>query len=259
MTTPPDIAQRKPPPALRTRAREAYEAQARETRENEWILEYLPLVRHVVQKVAAHLGRRFDREDLISAGTLGLVRAARAYDPTRHAEFKTYAYIRIRGAVIDELRSLSHRTVSVHRQIGRIQEAYDALMSAEGRAPSDEAVAERAGLTIDAYYHTVEEARRQHFLSIHGLSDDAPTLENLIPADACDGPDREAERREMVARLTRAIQELPERDRRVVLLYYEQDLNMKEIAAVLEVTESRVSQMHASALWKLSLKLRSPR
>ncbi len=247
-----------PPKALQAKASQVYEEQSRAAREDEWIVRYLPLVRHIVERVASGLGARVDREELVSAGTLGLVRAARAYDASKHADFKTYAYIRIRGAVIDELRNLSFVSPSVHRLVRRIREAHEAFVAEHGRPPADEELAEQAGLGIEKFYRTVEQARRQHFLSIHGLSDDKPALGNLIPADERTSPEREAERRETLARLTRAVQELPERDRKVILLYYERDLTMKEAAEVLEVTESRISQMHASALFKLSVKMRSP-
>ena len=104
-------------------------------------------------------------------------------------------------------------------------------------------------------YKILEEARRQNFISIHGLSDDKSMVRSLVPQVRELPPDKQAERNEMLIALSRAITELPNRDRHILLLYYERDLTMKEIAAVLSVTESRVSQLHASALFKLSMKL----
>ena len=255
MNTQTDSAPRTAPPEnLRTKAQEAYARESRQASEDQQILQYLPLVRHIVQKVSANLRGQVDAEDLISAGTLGLVRAARAFDPSKHAEFKTYAYIRVHGAVIDELRSRSFASSSVYRQVRRIRDAHQQLTAELGRPPHDDELAGRAGLSLAAYYRTVQEARRQHFLSIHGLTEDDPALASLLQADTA-SPDREAEKRELVRRLAAAIQELSERDRQVILLYYERDLTMKEVAEVLEVTESRISQVHASALFKLSMKL----
>ena len=230
---------------LQAKAQEAYGQQSRQAVEDQLIVDHLPLVRHIVQKVVGNLRSRPDADDLISAGTVGLVRAARAYDPSKHTEFKTYAYIRVRGAVIDELRSQSFSSPSIRRRIHSIREAHRGLLAETGQPPTDQDLADRAGLSLQTYYQTVEEARRQHFLSIHGLSDDQPALANLLPADTT-SPDTEAARRELLRRLTQAIQELPERD-----------LTMKEVAAVLDVTESRISQVHASALFKLSMKLRN--
>jgi len=245
-----------PEAQVRQRARKAYAQESARARQDRQILQFLPLVRHIVQKVTANLGHPVDTEDLVSAGTLGLVRAARAYDPEKHASFKTYAYIRIRGAVIDELRSRSFAPSGVHRQIRRIRKAYRALVAEQGAPPDDETLAGRAGLSLQEYYRTVEEARRQHFLSIHGLDEDEPCLANLIPADTS-SPHHQAQKREMLRRLTQAIQELPERQRRVIILYYQRDLTMREVAETLGVTESRVSQVHASALFRLSMKLRT--
>jgi RNA polymerase sigma factor for flagellar operon FliA len=246
-----------PQTALRAKASEVYARQSRETVEQRWILDHLPLVRHVVSKVTGSLSCAGDVEDLISAGTLGLVKAARAFDPTRHSEFKTYAYIRIRGAVLDELRGRSFVPASVHGQVRKIRRAYEALAAEKGLPASDEDLAARAGISLRELYRTLSEARKQNFMSIHGLDDDAPVLGSFLPADGHETPDAQAERSELLESLAAAIRQLPRRDRLVLLLYYERDLTMKETAEVLGITESRVSQIHASALFKLSMKLRN--
>lgn len=248
-----------PEKALQTRAKEAYASGARDARQDEWIVSHLPMVRHIVQKFTANLRRNVDFEDLVSAGTLGLVKAAQAYDPSKHAEFATYAYIRIRGAVLDELRSRSFASHGANRSMRKVREAYNLFYATHGRPPQDEELAAQVGLPVEKLYQTLEDARRQHFLSIHGLSEDRPELGSLLAADESDSPQPRAERAELVQRMTQAIQEMPERDRTLILLYYERDLTMKEIAEVLEVTESRVSQMHAAAMFRLSMKLRSER
>lgn len=242
--------------ALRGRVAQAYATASRESREQQWILDYLPMVHHVVQKLRVHLPDRADIEDLISAGTLGLVKAARSYDPTRNAEFKTYAYIRIRGGVIDELRRRSFAPQNVQKEIREIRAAWQELSNEFGAPPSDEALAQRAGISLSRLYKTLEEARRLQFLSIHGLGEADPQAP-LTPIDESPSPLDEASRQETVARLVKAMKELPKRDRMLLILYYERDLTMKEAAEVLGVTESRVSQMHASALFKLAMKLGS--
>lgn len=242
--------------AQRARIHQAYATQTRESMEEKRILDFLPLVRHIVQKIAAQLSRHVDVDNLISAGTLGLVKAARSFDSTRNAEFKTYAYIRIRGAVIDELRSDSFVPTTVHRQVRLTQQAFQGFFERNGRSPSDDELAAELGVTADQLYRTLEEARRQNFLSIHGLcTEDGGG--DLVPADKAPSPQNVLERQEMVERLVQAMGELSARDRQILLLYYERDLTMKEIAEVLEITESRVSQVHASALFKLSMKLRT--
>ena len=244
-----------PVEVLRARMGRAYGQQNRAAQEEKWILDHLPLVRHIVHKVGANVHGAMDEEDLVSAGTLGLIKAAKAYDPTREAEFKTYAYIRIRGAILDELRGASFVPVGVHGQLRRIREAYQAYTAEHGGPPDDEQLAARLGIAPAQLYRTLEEARRQHFLSIHGLTDDKPALEVFLPPERRPGPDEQASRKELLERLAAAIRELPERDRTVILLYYDRDLTMKEAAAVLGVTESRISQLHAGAVFKLAMKL----
>jgi len=194
-------------------------------------------------------------EDLISAGTVGLVKAARSFDPTREVEFKTYAYIRIRGAVIDELRRNSFVPSNVHQELRQIEETYRRMSSKNGKPPSDEQLARESNLPLEKMYKLLQEGRHQHFLSIHGLNEEQSPLQGLVPPDHEPSPDQQAERKEMLEVLTDALMELSERDRHVLLLYYDRDLTMKETAEVLGVTESRVSQLHASALFKLSMKL----
>lgn len=242
---------------LKARAQQEYARQNRESAEERWILDHLPLVRHVVNKVASHIPGQADLEDLISAGTVGLVRAAKAFDPTRDTEFKTYAYIRIRGAVLDELRSRSFVPSNVHNQIQAIRQAYQRLTADNGRPPSDEELASAMAMSSSELYQVLEEARRQHFLSIHGLNEDRPALGTFLPPSEGNSPVDEAERKEMLEQLAGAIRELSEKERLVILLYYERDLTMKEAAKVLGITESRVSQIHASAVFKLSMKLRT--
>jgi len=246
-----------PPTALRKRARKAYADQSREAFEEKLILDYLPLVRHVVTRVAEHLRPPDDLEDLISAGTVGLIKAARGYDASRQTEFKTYAYIRIRGAVIDELRRRSFVPSAVHAKVRRIRAAHEQIAAARGRAPTNEEIAEAVGMALPELYRTLEEARNQHFLSIHGLTDQESPMGDFLPSADQASPDAQAERAELRQRLARAITELPEKERLVILLYYERELTMKETAEVLKVTESRVSQLHAGAILRLSAKLRS--
>ena len=239
----------------RARASKAYAQQSRQAAEEEWILAYLPLVRHIVQRVTRTLGSHGDVEDLISAGTVGLVKAARAFDPSKEVEFKTYAYIRIRGAVIDELRGRSFVPAAVHNEIRRVRQAYERHLATTGKPPADEELAAVAGVSVEKLYKLWEEARKQNFLSIHGLADDQPNAAAFHPPAREPSPDRQAERKELLQKLTDAVAALPKRDRLAVLLYYDRDLTMKESAHVLGVTESRFSQMHARAIFRLAVKM----
>jgi RNA polymerase sigma factor for flagellar operon FliA len=211
-----------------------------------------------VQKVTGHFNRKFDYDNLLSAGTLGLVKAARSFDATLGVEFKTYAYNRVRGSVIDELRSESFAPPTLRAQLAQVQKAYQACCNRAGHLPKDEDLAAELGMPQEELYQVLEEARRQQFLSIHGMGDDRDAPLSITPRDPSPSPLDQAERKELLERMAKAILEMPTRDRHMLMLYYERDLTMKEIAEVLEITESRVSQLHASALFKLSMKLRSP-
>lgn len=246
-----------PAKALQAKIGQVYAQSSRDRQEEQWILENLPLVNRIVYKVTSAISHKQDLEDLIAAGTLGLVKAARAYDASKDAQFKTYATIRIRGAVIDELRKRSFVPPSVGSQIRLLGQAFQRYVKTHGCPPEDEQLAGELGISLGQLYRTLAEARRRHFLSIHGLSEEGSPLGPLAPPDPGPAPDKQAERKELLARLAKAIADLPKRDRTLILLYYERDLTMKEIAAVIGVSESRVSHLHASALFKLSMKLRT--
>ena len=242
---------------LRPAAIRAYSHQARQTRQNDLVVQYLPLVHKIVGQIASYLHPPLSREDLISAGTIGLVKAARDYDPAQQTEFKTYAYIRIRGAVIDELRGWSFAPPQLQRQFDQAREIVRRAAEHTGSAPSDEELARQLDMPIDKMYRMFENARARHFLSIHALSGEAPALAEALTAAGQPRPEDRLQRRELLAQVTRAITELPKRQRQIIILYYGKELTMKQIAEVLHVTESRISQLHAAALFRLSAKLRS--
>ncbi|MBN1125644.1 MAG: FliA/WhiG family RNA polymerase sigma factor [Sedimentisphaerales bacterium] len=240
---------------MATVAARAYGQHVRQARADQLVLEYLPLVHKIVAQVVSYLHPPLSKDDLISAGTIGLVKAARDYDPSREAEFKTYAYIRIRGAVIDELRSWSFAPSSLKKQFDQAQEIQQDMIERTGYVPTDEELADQMDMSLDQLYRMFEHARARHFLSIHGVGDESPALGELLAADT-DRPGQCLEQQELLEKLAEAIQGLPKRQRQIILLYYTRELTMKQIAEVLGVTESRVSQLHAAALFKLSSKLR---
>jgi RNA polymerase sigma factor FliA len=242
-----------PQPAVGQAAR-MYAGHARKQREDEMIVKYLPLVHKIVSQVTTYLQPPLSREDLVSAGTIGLVKAARDFDPSRDAAFKTYAYIRIRGAVIDELRSWSFAPPDIKRQFDQAQEISNQMMERDGQVPADEEVAQHLGISTEKMYRIFETARARHFLSIHGNTGEAPMLGQMLVCKTM-GPEEEIEREELLLTLAQAITQLPEKQRRIVVMYYQKELTMKQIAEVLEITESRVSQLHAAALFKLSVRL----
>ena len=237
----------------------AYSGQKQSLRggvEDAQIAEFLPMVNKIARQVVTYLKPPLSFEDMVSAGTVGLVRAARDFDPSHQAEFKTYAYIRIRGAILDELRGWSFVPANLNRRIRDAQQLSRKITEETGTPPTDPELADRLGVSIDELYETFENARAQHFVSLDGSTDEAPSLGSVLAAPHTSSPGERIERVELVEKLAEAIQQLFEKQRQVVLLYYQQQLTMKQIAEILEITESRVSQLHASALFSLSVKLR---
>lgn len=245
------------PVSLTGHALRAYGSQMRESQADQRILQYLPLVHRIVSQVVSYLHPPLSREDLVSAGTIGLIKAARDYDSSKDAEFKTYAYIRVRGAVIDELRQWSFAPPSLSKKLEHVQETSVRLLEEKGKPPSDEELAEEVQMPLEKLYRLFETARARHFLSIHGLDDETPALGECLADLSESRPSWRMEREELIEELAEAIQNLPQKQRRIIVLYYLKELTMRQIAAVLDITESRVSQLHAAALFALSTALKS--
>ncbi|HUW17786.1 MAG TPA: FliA/WhiG family RNA polymerase sigma factor [Sedimentisphaerales bacterium] len=241
---------------LKTVALRTYTSHQKEGLDKERIAEFLPMVRKIVQRVTTYLKPPLSVEDLVSAGTIGLIKAARDFDPSHQAEFETYAYIRIKGAILDELRSFSLLPPGLNKQIQNALQVSREITEQRGSPPSDAELAEKLGITVDKLYRTLENARAQHFLSIDGFGQEHPALSELLSAPAATTPDKQLEKAELTDKLAEAIQQLDKRRRQIILLYYQQHLTMKQIAEVFKITESRVSQLHASAVFNLSVKLR---
>ena len=223
---------------------------------DEQIAQLLPLVHKIAHRVATYLKPPLLFEDLISAGTVGLVKAARDFDSSHQAGFKTYAYIRIKGAILDELRSSSLLPTNLNKQVRNARRLCQEIADKTGMAPSDDQLAEKLGITIDEVYTLFERARAQNFISIDDFTGKQSSLDHFLAATNTDAPDKQLEQAEMIDKLTDAIQQLDKRKRQIILLYYQQYLTMKQIADLLKITESRVSQLHTSALFNLSIKLR---
>lgn len=256
----PGVEQKKPRPAHTGKALKAYGSHAKKAREDKLIIEFLPMVHKIVSQVVTYLQPPLTMDDLVSAGTIGLVKAARDYDKTKEAEFKTYAYIRIKGAVIDELRGWSFAPASLKKMLQNARDTYDAILSETNREPTDEQIADRMGIPVEKLLKVYENARARHFLSLDtvtGNEENAASIGQTLEARNTRAPSARMETRETAKALAKAIQQLPEKLRQIILLYYHKELTMKEVAEVLNITESRVSQLHASAVFKLSNKIRN--
>lgn len=210
------------------------------------IIEHMPLVGYIVHEIAARLPRHVDHSELHSAGYLGLVQASKSFDPSLGVPFRRYANTRIRGAVMDELRNRSWASRSV-RQLGRLrEEAINHLATVLGRMPAKDEIAAHLGVPVSELDALDDDLHRTVVLSM----DAAPSMDVLEPALPHDAatPETDLLQSEEHRYLHAAVDSLPERLRTVVSMYYLQGKPMAEIAAVLDVSESRVSQMRAEAL-----------
>jgi len=217
---------------------------------------HLPLVKFVAERIAARLPHTVDRDDLIGAGLLGLLDATTKYDPSRGVQFKTYAELRVRGAILDSLRDLDWASRSARQQARRVEEAYTEIEKQQGRPASEEEVAEMLGISLPEFQELLGKLR---WLTITRLDEEDEdgnrSLANKIPDDPTLTPSALFERAEEREILSLAIDRLPERERQVIALYYVEELTMKEVGAVLGVTESRVCQIHTQAVLRLRASL----
>lgn len=227
----------------------AYSQLAAQNRRDELILDHLTLVRHIVGKLAAQLPPGVDLENLESAGVLGLVEAATNFDPERGNQFKTYAYIRIRGAILDELRRNCPLPQQMMELVTRIRNAYHHLEP----PVTVEALVQATGLTAEQVADGLAAYRLTRMVSLEKSAEMVGTRLD----DRQERPDVYAERAELSQLLTEAIEALPPRERIIVTLYYKEDLRLKEIGQLMELSESRVSRMLSTALFEIGEYMRA--
>jgi RNA polymerase sigma factor for flagellar operon FliA len=209
------------------------------------ITSHMPLVGHIVRETMGRVPSHVSRDDLTSAGFTALVQAARAYDAERGVPFERYAATRIRGAVLDELRSVDWASRSVRRRARDLSETRSALANALGRTPTNAEVARAAGISEDDVVANDDDVARAQVLSLHAPA--AASIDDLLPARA-PSPEEVVEHEERLAYLREAVEELPERLQKVVREYFFEERPMADIAADLDVTDSRISQMRAEAM-----------
>jgi len=228
-------------------------------RRNKLVSDHLWLVKCIARGVSARLPDGLDLDDLISAGALGLIRAADEFDQSRGVKFETYARHRVRGAMIDELRKLDTLPNSQRSKLRQVERAVEDLERKLGRHPTDGEIAEKAGLSEQEISDLLASATSADLYSLEAIfenGEDARLDSPETRAD-CQDPHARMERREAEALLTAAIADLPRTDRLVLILYYYHGLRMKEVGFVMNLTESRVSQIHARAILLLRGRLRA--
>ncbi len=225
------------------------------TEEDELVRKYLPLVKQVVGRLAMNMPSHVDKDGLHSAGLIGLLGAIRNYDPTCGSSLETYARIRIRGAVFDELRRMHWVPRSVHVKANKIQVTIQELEQAKGAPPADVEVAKALKIPLDEYHQWLEECKPATFIHLDATcdknGDDGPSYEEQIPDESQESPDDIATRRDLIQFIARRLDQMPEMHRKVLALYYFEDLRLREIAAAFCLTESRICQIHSEAILSL--------
>jgi RNA polymerase sigma factor for flagellar operon FliA len=217
------------------------------------LMEHLPTVRYLARRIHERLPQHVELDDLVSAGVVGLIDAFSKFDHTKKVQFKSYAQFRIRGAILDSLRTLDWSPRELRRKGRAVEEAIRSVTHRVGRAPSEQEIAREMELTLAEYQLLLGELKGLEIGSLHIERSEDSGDEELayIPGSPEDDPLFRCLKGEMKQRLADAIDELPEKERMVLTLYYYEELTMKEIGLTLGVVESRVSQIHSSAVLRL--------
>ncbi len=224
------------------------------------VKQYAPLVKYVAGKVAIGMPHNVEFDDLVGYGVFGLFDAIEKFDPDKHVKFKTYAVTRIRGAIFDELRSIDWVPRSVRQKTREVEETVRRLESSLGRAASDQEIAGELNISVKEFEKLMLKISGTSIMSLNdvwytGEESDTVSIADTIESPQSLNPDIIVEKDEMKRVIVQSINELPEKEKKVLVLYYYEDLTLKEIGQVLEVTESRISQLHTKAIMRLRAKL----
>jgi RNA polymerase sigma factor for flagellar operon FliA len=225
-----------------------------------FIKQYAPLVKYVAGKVAVGMPHNVEFDDLVGFGVFGLLDAIDKFDPEKNVKFKTYAVTRIRGAIFDELRSIDWVPRSVRQKTREVEEAIGSLEAQLGRTATDQEIARSMGMDESEFHKTMQRISSTSILSLNdvwfsGDENDKASIGDSIESPSSLNPDVIVEKEEIRRVIIDAINDLPEKEKKILVLYYYEDLTLKEIGQVLEVTESRVSQLHTKAILRLRSKL----
>jgi len=237
-----------------------YSARRSEDLRSQLIAEYAYLARYVVDRLNLKTSASVDHDDLLSEAVVGLIDAVDRYDPSRGVKFETYAYARVRGAVMDMLRGMDWSPRSVRQKENELKQAYASVEAERGRPATDDEVAAALGITRAELDVLAQEVAPWATVSLEetissGGEDDDLTIADLIEDETAVSPETYAEQREMKRLLAEAIKSLPEQERLVLSLYYIEELTLKEVGKALGVTESRACQVHSKAILRLQTKL----
>jgi RNA polymerase sigma factor for flagellar operon FliA len=225
-----------------------------------FVTQYAPLVKYVAGKIAIGMPQNVDFDDLVGYGVFGLLDAIEKFDPDKDIKFKTYAVTRIRGAIFDELRSIDWVPRSVRQKAKELERIIGRLETRLGRSATDDEIAQELGINVKELHSLILKISGASILSLSDVwyvgdeSDKVSVMESIESPKSLN-PDIIVEREEIKNIIVQAISELPDKEKKVLILYYYEDLTLKEIGEVLQVTESRISQLHTKAILRLRSKL----
>jgi len=222
---------------------------------NEMVVKYAPLVKRIAYHLMARLPSSVVVDDLIQAGMVGLLEAARNYRPDLGASFETYSGIRIRGSMLDELRRNDWAPKSVHRKNRELTKVVREIEARTGRDARDDEIAKEMGISLDDYYKILQDSSNARIYGFEEIGVDEDAIE-LGLTDRNSGPFEEMSSERFKGNLAEAIAGLPEREKMVVTLYYDSELNLREIGSVLGVSESRISQLLSQAMIRLRARMK---
>lgn len=224
------------------------------TTQDELVEVHASLVKRIAYHLISRLPSCVQVDDLIQSGMIGLLEAARNYDATQGASFETYAGIRIRGSMLDEIRKGDWTPRSLHRKVREISQAMREIETEQGRDARDSEVAERLGMSLDEYHLVLQDASSHQIVSFEDIPSKDATVVDGFSAKIT-GPLEKLQEDNLKEVLAKVISALPERERLVMSLYYDEELNLRETGEVLGVSESRVCQIHSQALIRLKAKI----
>jgi RNA polymerase sigma factor for flagellar operon FliA len=227
------------------------------------IIKYASLVKVVAGRMSMYLGYNVEYDDLVGYGVFGLIESIDRYDPSKNVKFETYASLRIRGAILDQIRKMDWIPRSVRQRQKKYDTAVSELSTRLGRAPSSEEIAEELGISVEELADMESETTMTSMISLDDYLDQGIEVKgeedsnrkNDIGISAFDSPETSVEKEELKSKIAEAIGMLTEKERTVISLYYYEELNLKEISKVMSVSESRVSQLHSKSLVKLKKQL----
>lgn len=235
-------------------------SQSDSTLEDMLLAEYAHMVKTIVNRIAIVLPPHIDKTDLYNVGLIGLLSAIRSYDPTTGTPFERYAKWRIKGAILDELRKMDWIPRSVRDKAKKIQHAMMAVEQRQGKVASEEEVAAELGISVSEYQHWLTEVKPASFVSLDETTDmeegNGYNYHSLIEDKKQRLPSINVERKELIQIITQRINQLPDMHRKVLALYYHEGLRLSEIAYLLGISESRVSQIHTQAIFAIKAYLR---